>query len=340
MTRRRQEDRWFYEYNHDLVGSKLHAPPDPPSPEQVRDEFGSEVLEPKFLAPWERIREDRVQQMVTASAELDAKDGFVENGATAWMRRWAIRHRVHLFWRLREQARAEQREELRLSRRGALGKIPEERQICKTIAKRLALRVRHMPGDEYLFGEERPPYAGRTLAYTRACQLSELGEMERSYELTRFGDHREILANDPLPIPPRGLAVAVFRDESGGIGVCESIPFVRTFDRDAYDHVIGVGTTVEHDVLTLLGVPREKQHVIESHMYDGKSVPARLPRLRGRIAGVDDGNERPDQPSVGARVPCRRGQCVRRRGHVLHECVRHSPARRDHRKSRCERTHY
>ena len=289
MTRRRQEDRWFYEYNHVLVGSKLRALPDPPSLEQADDEL--EVLDPKFMALWERIGDQRIQQMVMTSAELDAKEGHVEDGATAWMRWWGVRHRVHRFWLLREKARAEQKEAVSLAWQGALGKTPEEREICQRIARGLALRVRNMPGDEHLFGEENPPYARWILAYMRACQLSDLGDMGRSHELMNFAGHREILSNDPLPIPPRGLAVSVFRDRSGGIGVWERIPVVSTFDWRAYDHVIGCATTIEHDVLDIIGVPRRKQHIIDPHYFARKLDPDGLPCLRGRIAVVDDVHE-------------------------------------------------
>ena len=289
MTRRRQEDRWFYEYNHALVGSQLRALPDPPSPNQADDDL--EVLDPKFMALWERIGDQRVQQMVMTSAALDADRGYVEDGATAWLRWWGIRHRVHHYWCLREKARAEQKQAVLLAWQGALGETPEERVICQRIAKGLALRVRNMPGDEHLFGKESPPYAGWILAYMRACQLSDLGDMERAYELMRFAGHMEIVPNDPLPIPPRGLAVSVFKHRSGRIEVWERIPVVRTFDWQDYDHVIGVGTSIEQDVLDIIGVPRWKQHVIEAHYWARKTIPDKLPRLRGRIAVVDDVHE-------------------------------------------------
>jgi|GEM_PF-4677335 len=58
-----------------------------------------------------------------------------------------------------------------------------------------------------------------------------------------------------------------------------------------YDHVVGCGTTITHEILDMLSVPRAKQHVVEFHRWCARPQAGVLPRLQGRVVIVDDVHE-------------------------------------------------
>ena len=68
-------------------------------------------------------------------------------------------------------------------------------------------------------------------------------------------------------------------------------PWVYEFNWRQTDHVVGLGTTINHEVLDRLGVPRWKQHILEVHRDVLHAVGASFPRLRGRVIVVDDLHE-------------------------------------------------
>jgi len=68
-------------------------------------------------------------------------------------------------------------------------------------------------------------------------------------------------------------------------------PSCTSIDLARYDWVIGCGTTIRHRTLTRLGVRRSRQIVLEVHHGLAWPWVDRLPRLRGRVAVVDDVHE-------------------------------------------------
>lgn len=73
--------------------------------------------------------------------------------------------------------------------------------------------------------------------------------------------------------------------------VRDVIPRVSRVDWSPYDHVVGCGTTIRHQTLDLLGVPRRKQHIAEVHHWQPLPRGGSLPRIRGSVAVVDDVHE-------------------------------------------------
>jgi hypothetical protein len=291
--KQRNEEDWTYHLD-DIVEAKPKQPaPDTTALEAAPDSTLEEVEadDPKFAAYWDGLGPKTIERMVATSAEMDRTRGFFETPASTIVRRRAVRKRLQWFWRLREEARRERDRAMATALVGWLGSTTEERKASRLLAEALERR----DGRGVLELSRELPWSASLLGCEAASQVRALGDLEGAYWLLcKHSSHARILPDDPLPIPPRearGGVVSLRGDRWSGYEAYTRVPEVKAFDWDLYDDVIGLGTTITHEILDAFGVPKWKQHIVEVHRGQYAPVGGRLPRARGRVAIVDDVHE-------------------------------------------------
>jgi len=271
-----------------------------------------------FDAYWASLPETVVEEMMQTSREEEAKAirlnrsqavlaSIVPRDALETLRRHAIRERLQEFWDARQRARSEREQQFREAIAGRIGSDGVERQAIANLAMKLRKRN---PDDELVDLANKVPgawhHSGRTgpcrfLLYDAACQLRAVGRLDEAYACIRRSiNHFFVAPDDPLPLPPRMARFGIPILEWGirnlyegtrDVFVREVTPWVDEFNWHQADHVIGLGTTITHEVLDHIGVPRFKQHILEVHRRDLGAVGASFPHLRGRVLVVDDVHE-------------------------------------------------
>jgi hypothetical protein len=270
-----------------------------------------------FNQYWASLPEAVIEQMMRTSREEEAKrielypdlavpPVMVPCEALETLRRHVIRERIQEFWDARKQARRESERQFREAIAGRIGSDGDERQAIANLAMKLRKRD---PDDHLAALAEQVPgqwqHSGHTgpcryLLYDAACQLRAVGRLDEAYACIRRSlNHWVVAPDDPLPLPPRMARFAVPTliwgrcdfEGNRAVFVQYVTPWVDEFNWARADHVIGLGTTITHEVLDRVGVPRFKQHILEVHRQDLAPVGASFPRLRGRVIVVDDVHE-------------------------------------------------
>jgi len=174
-----------------------------------------------------------------------------------------------------------------------LGSTDAERAATKALAEALKLRT----GEGLRALATNLPKEAHPLGYEAACQTRAIGRLDDAYWLLQhYSTHDQIYPDDPLPVPPREACYGVVQIspeyfEGGPLTYRRIVPRVRGINWHRFEHVIGLGTTITSEILTALGVPDWKQHIIEVHRDTPHAVGRSFPVLKGRVAVVDDVNE-------------------------------------------------
>lgn len=135
------------------------------------------------------------------------------------------------------------------------------------------------------------------LEYAAGVLLRDVGALEAAYRLfgrtyTDWAWQHTAPFDERYPPPPAGWrhGVPVLSTWQGHLTWRLGIPRVEHIHWGQWDHVIGCGTTINHQLLDALGVPRAKQQVLEVHWYLPHVVGS-IPRLPGRVVVLDDVHE-------------------------------------------------
>ncbi len=173
---------------------------------------------------------------------------------------------------------------------GGLGSTDAERAATHALAE--ALKRRTGEGLRALAADL--PKEAHPLGYEAACQTRAIGRLDDAFWLLqRYSSHHQIHPDDPLPVPPREACYGVVQIspeyfEGGPLTYHRVVPRVRGINWHRFEHVIGLGTTITSEILSALGVPDWKQHIIEVHRDTPHAVGRSFPVLKGRVAIVDD----------------------------------------------------
>lgn len=216
--------------------------------------------------------------------------GALEQAANETMARHLVREHVQRVWEAREAARVSHRKRWAAALRGEVtGDDPGEvralaehvqagqvEEVRRSILKRWPLR-----------GLLDFPWGGPSAAvrYRAAVLLRNAGEAEGAYHA--FAGCRNEwyylhYGGFPIhtPIVPRSGSWRYGVPSTWATWRAAGPPLYSSFDMSRYDWVIGFKPIIRYRTLTLLGVHRSHQVVLERS--------GELPRLRGRVAVVDD----------------------------------------------------
>ncbi len=250
------------------------------------------IEDPAFAKVWDRVPSTSITEM-SALALAVSDPRCAEDYACRTLIGFGIRDGLQRFWAYREQARKERDQAMERALEGSLGSTEAERITTRVLAEALSRRT----GD----GLERLaldlPREAYPLGYEAACQTRAIGRLDEAFKLfQRYSSHHAIHPDDPLPLPPRAATYGVVQIaseyfEGGPLSYRRVVPRVKGINWQRFEHVIGLGTTITPEILSVLEVPDYKQHIIEVHRDTPHAVGRSFPLLKGRVAIVDDVHE-------------------------------------------------
>ena len=231
-----------------------------------------------------------------------------EGAAEETVARWLVREHLREVWEARRRAPAEEADLLDAARDGVLEGPPRTREPARRLAhavvagdvEALPRLVREVcetvpvespgavPAGPGLFGPIRLVFlAGRVLRDGGALE-----EAHAAFRWSRCSWHWWTAPAAPDDrITPARWAWRWAIPYWAGRQVADHVPVAAHFDWSPYDHVVGIGTTIRHRTLDVLGVPFDKQQIVETHFWAPHPFSGPFPRLSGRVAVVDDVNQ-------------------------------------------------
>lgn len=236
------------------------------------------------------------------------------------LQRWLVRNAIREIWEERRAAPATEAELLARGRTGELA-IPQEhvesvRRLAEAITRgevdALPARVRALsepfapefnwakPEGEHTFRcDGVGPLPAQHLMFLAGRALCKAGRLEDARAAFHWGTAAWLFwcasgaSDDTIRVAPyrwRWRLPSVLH-ANGTMYINDVVPRVSRVDWKPYDHVIGCGTTIRHQTLDLLGVPRHKQLIVEIHRTQPYVPAGTFPRLEGEVAVVDDVHE-------------------------------------------------
>lgn len=227
----------------------------------------------------------------------DDDDGFhpEKRAAMQTMAHHLVREHARVIWEAHAEARRTQAEGWAAALRGddaddevqTLALAVEGRRVVEVVAW-----LRAQSCSPQIWDRSKPgPRA--TAIYRAATLLRGVGELEAANHAFAlcpaawyFRCTGGLPVDEPLVSRSGEWRFGVPSASYGGPWVRQ--PVYSSVDLRRYDWVIGCGTTIRHRTLTRLGVPRARQVILEVHHGVAWPFVERLPRLRGRVAVVDD----------------------------------------------------